>query len=166
MFQRHLMFGALTCALFVNVGCSGNSRGEGSNPPATPRPADAPPAGQSGSLQRACTAQRTPVISIPKDGGTVALADIVSGTTPCPGKPHYILVTTPQAANFVQNAPPKPAPDGSFTGTAQFGEGEQGVGQKFLIRILVTDSSVSRGSLSQFPTDAVLSPAVSVTRTR
>lgn len=111
-----------------------------------------------------CTDSNGPTITKPVNGGTVVLTDIVRGTSPCPAMKHYVIVTPPNGADWVQSKPFDFQASGAFSTRAQFGEGTVGIGETFLIRILVTKEAVRPGQLRQMPADAILSKAVSVTR--
>jgi hypothetical protein len=52
-----------------------------------------------------CTDANKPTITKPVDGGTVVLTDIIRGTSPCPAMKHYVIVTPPNGADWVQNKP-------------------------------------------------------------
>lgn len=104
------------------------------------------------------------VITSPGDNGIVKLNSTVSGKTPFLGMKHYVVVTPIEnRVNWVSN-PVSVDADGSFTGEVQFGEGDNGIGKKFIIRILVTNSFLATGALSSLPEDAIISDAITVTR--
>ncbi len=112
----------------------------------------------------ACTDAKKPVITKPLDGGTVVLTDIIRGTTPCTGMKHYVVVTPPNGVNWVQAKSFNISANGAFIAEAQFGEGSNGIKEKYLVRILVTKATLMPGQLNQMPSDAILSGAISVTR--
>jgi len=105
------------------------------------------------------------VITTPVEGVTVDFTDIVSGVTPFPNKNNYIVVTPLKTGDdWVQDGPVKISGDGLWTGRAQFGTGEAGVGEKFLVRAIATQATLSPGPLTQVPEDAVFSGSITVTR--
>lgn len=128
----------------------------------TPTPS---PASSVSSASGPCTATKKPIVTKPPNGGSVALNDVVAGTTPCSEMRHYVVVTPLEnSVNWVQDSPATTDANGSFTGQAQFGQGENGIGKKFLIRVLVTKATLRPGQLPEWPTDAILSEPVTVTR--
>lgn len=179
--QQHRVLLALSLFSVIPIsGCGGGSNTENANvqtpsrspigaptapPSATPIASSAQAVGPTTSTP--CTEANKPLISQPVDGGQVALNDIIRGTTPCSGMNHYVVVTPPDGANWVQNRGPLSIdPVGSFISQAQFGEGSLGIGDRFLVRILVTATVVSSGQLRQLPGDTIFSEAVSVTRAK
>lgn len=137
-----------------------------SNLSTSPTPAvSSSPTAEQTSPSAPCTEAKKPVITKPVEGGKVILVDAISGTTPCSGMNHYVVVIPAEnAVKWVQNKPFNINTQGSFASEAQFGEGDNGIGKKFLIRILVTKDKLSPGQLNQLPADAILSEAITVTR--
>ena len=111
-----------------------------------------------------CTEAKKPVITKPANGERVVLNDLIRGTTPCSTMKHYVIVTPSNGVNWVQSKPFSIDPNGIFSTEAQFGEGSIGIGEKYIVRVLVTTTTLSPGQLRQMPTDAVLSGAITVTR--
>jgi hypothetical protein len=118
-----------------------------------------------GSQIERLKASNQSVITSPINGGKVAFRAAIEGTTPFIGKKHYVVVTPVEnGIDWVQVKPVSVSADGSFTGEAQFGEETNGVGKKFRVRVLSTDSSLNPGTLPSSPRDAIWSDAITVTR--
>jgi len=106
-------------------------------------------------------------ITEPVEGAKVAISEIVRGTTAFAGKNHYVVVIPEKEPGdyWVQRGP-SAVSGGTWSGQAQFGEGDVGVGENYIIRCLVTSTTLPPGKLnmSAIPADAVFSPAVKVAR--
>jgi hypothetical protein len=96
------------------------------------------------------------------DSGRVGLRSALRGMTPFIGKKHYAVVTPPNGTDWV--TPMSVGVDGELRGDPQFGEGSVGIGDSFIVRVLVTDSLLFSGKLSVIPGDAILSDPIVVTR--
>lgn len=105
------------------------------------------------------------IIISPRDDESVDLTSVVKGKTPYADKNHYIIVT-PLKTNedFVQDRPIRPDSSGSWAGTAVFGTGDVGLGERFLVRVLATSHVIPPGKLLDVPSDAVPSQSITVTR--
>lgn len=105
------------------------------------------------------------IIISPSDGAIVDLTDIVRIKTPFSQLNHYLIITPLKTGDdWVQDNPPKPDVAGSWVGTARFGSGDAGAGDKFLVRALATSATVPPGLLKSVPPDAVYSESITVTR--
>jgi hypothetical protein len=96
------------------------------------------------------------------DSGRVGLRSDLRGTTPYITRKHYAVVTPPNGSDWV--TPMSVGVDGKLRGDPQFGEGTIGIGDSYVVRVLVTDCSLLPGQLSVFPGDAILSDPILVTR--
>jgi hypothetical protein len=106
-----------------------------------------------------------PVIQSPAPRSSVGFRPLVTGRTPRLGWNHYLVVMPSEIGEyFVQNLPITVAPDGSFRGQAQLGEGNNGIGKSFVITVLATHAQLVPGRLTAFPFDAVFSGELTVTR--
>ncbi|HEX8651557.1 MAG TPA: hypothetical protein VF708_12015 [Pyrinomonadaceae bacterium] len=116
------------------------------------------------SVEKNALADRLIIIS-PGDGESVDSTAIVRGKTPYPERNHYIVVT-PLKTNddWIQKNLIKPDPIGSWAGNAEFGTGDVGIGEKFLVRVLATSSTIPSGQLKDVPPDAIPSDSITVTR--
>jgi hypothetical protein len=122
--------------------------------------------GQVQKVQNEVMAQKF-VITFPAEGSTVRVNDLVRGKTPFLDKNTYVVITPVETGdNFVQEGPVRVGVAGTWTSQARFGSGEVGVGQKFVIRALSTQSVLHAGELTaaQVPQDAVFSESVTVVR--
>ena len=116
------------------------------------------------SVETNVLAGRFMIIS-PSDGAGVELTDIVRVKTPFPQLNHYLVITPLKTGDdWVQDNPTKPDLAGSWVGTARFGTGDAGAGEKFLVRALATSSTIPPGPLKYVPPDAVYSESITVTR--
>jgi len=107
------------------------------------------------------------VITSPGDGGSVGLTEVIQGTTPYPNMRHYIIVTPLEVGgDWVQDGIVTISGAGTWTARAQFGTGDVGVGKRFMIRVMATNSIVDRPKLRGQPPDAVFSQPITVVRTQ
>jgi hypothetical protein len=107
------------------------------------------------------------VITAPRSNARVDDTATVSCETPFIGWRHYIIVTTPQRIRWVWPTEPTNGIDYSFSGLAQFGEGELGKSDSFEIVMMATKSAFKTGRLEiteTYPQDARLSLPVTVRR--
>lgn len=104
-------------------------------------------------------------ITYPANGGIVDLTDMVRGVTPYSKKNHYIVVTSIETGgDWVQDGPMKISIGDAWTGRAIFGTASVGAGEGFVIRAIATNSTLSPGTLTEVPGDALFSESVVVTR--
>lgn len=116
------------------------------------------------SVEKNVMAGRLIIIS-PTDGESVDSTAIVRGKTPYPERNHYIVVTPIKTNDdWVQKNLIKPDPTGSWAGNAEFGTGDVGIGDKFLVRVLATSSTIPSGQLRDVPSDTIPSESITVTR--
>lgn len=64
----------------------------------------------------------------------------------------------------VQDGPASMYQGGSWTCRARFGTAAVGVGERFLVRVLATESTLAPGPLTEIPKDAVISKSIVVMR--
>lgn len=105
-------------------------------------------------------------INSPQNSTDVVLTEIIRGWTPFPELNHYIVVTPENGVDYVQDSDVNVSRAGTWTGTATFGSRTVGVGERYLIRGLATESELTPGQLREVPHDAVYSEPVMVRRVR
>lgn len=101
------------------------------------------------------------------NGAKVGINELVHGATPFPQRNHYVVVTPLRTGESWVQALATLQADNTWTGNAQFGSGDLGINEKFTVRCLATEHDLQPGPLASqpLPSDAVFSPAVTVTRT-
>jgi hypothetical protein len=115
------------------------------------------------NVERDVIAGRLIIVS-PQEGDTVESPVIVRGKTPYLNRNHYIVVTSIKTNDdYVQNLI-RPDPSGGWTGNAELGTGNEGAGEKFLVRVLATTAVLHAGPMKDWPPDAIPSEAITVTR--
>lgn len=104
------------------------------------------------------------VIVSPKDGADVTMNEPVLVATPYRNMMHYVVVTPiVGGGDYIQNGGTlNNAP--IWSGTAQFGVPNAGSGERFLVRVLVTNIHFDPGPLPAIPKDSVLSAPITVRR--
>jgi hypothetical protein len=116
------------------------------------------------NVERNVIADRFIIVS-PQEGDTVDSSVIVRGKTPYPDRNHYIVVTSLKTNDdYVQQNLIRPDPSGAWTGNAELGTGNEGAGEKFLVRVLATTAVLRAGPMKDPPRDAIPSEAITVTR--
>ncbi|PYQ27533.1 MAG: hypothetical protein DMF56_19315 [Acidobacteria bacterium] len=119
------------------------------------------------SIETAILSNRLTILSL-SNGDEVSRNETVSGLTPFTHRRHYLVVAPVNIGDsYVQDAM-TPRPDGTWTGTAKFGSGDTGRGERFSVRCLATEGELRTGSLASqsLPSDAVFSAPVIVVRTQ
>lgn len=119
------------------------------------------------SIETAILSNRLTITSL-SNGDEVSRNQAVSGLTPFMHRRHYLVVTPVNIGDsYVQDAM-TPRPDGTWAGTAKFGSGDTGRGERFSVRCLATERELRTGSLAPqtLPSDAVFSAPVIVERTQ
>jgi hypothetical protein len=105
------------------------------------------------------------IVISPSEGERVDATAIVRGKTPYLERNHYIVVTPIKTnEDWVQQNVIKPDPTGAWVGRAEFGTGDVGIGEKFLVRVLATASTMPPGQLRNVPADAIPSESITVIR--
>jgi hypothetical protein len=78
---------------------------------------------------------------------------------------HYIVVTPIETgSDHIQDKPVSIYAGGLFTGETRFGQGDLGIGEKFIVRVLASKSSLTPNILPKVPEDAIFSEPIIVTR--
>lgn len=104
-------------------------------------------------------------ITNPVNEAAVSMTELVRGKTPFSKMNHYIVVTPLKTGgDLVQDRPVKISTAGSWSGRARFAAADVGAGERFIVRVLATKSTLSPGSLTEVPEDAVFSNSIIVTR--
>ena len=109
-------------------------------------------------------AKRNFKITSPSNGDSVDIAELIQGETPFRGMHHYVIVTPVKIGTDFVEEEAKVSPGGLWSGNAVFGTAAVGAGEKFVVRALVTNSTLSPGPLSGMPKDAIFSESITVTR--
>lgn len=96
-------------------------------------------------------------LAVPKkdDGATVGLTETVAGKVAAAEKRNLYVIVRPLSGNdwWVQQSVTKS--DGKFSADAQFGEGDNGVGEHFAILAVATDKTWAVGDkFTDLPADA------------
>jgi hypothetical protein len=103
-------------------------------------------------------------ITSPSEGDSVDIIELIRGETPFSGMHHYVIVTPVKiGADWVQEEA-RVSPGGVWNGQAVFGEVAVGPGEKYVVRALATNSTLSPGPLTKVPKDAIFSESITVTR--
>ena len=103
-------------------------------------------------------------ITSPSDGDSVSMNEPIQGKTPFSGMHHYVIVTPVEARRDFVEGEAKVTRGGSWSGQAVFGGATAGVDQKFVVRALATESTLTRGPLIESPKDARFSEPITVIR--
>ena len=102
-------------------------------------------------------------VTEPSDGELVEPTIEITGFTPHTEMRHYVVVTAPMGGDTVQNEPVKVSESGQFRAKATVGSAGAGTAQRFVIRVVATNSILEPGPYIA-PPDVLVSDAVTVTR--
>ena len=106
------------------------------------------------------------VILKPNDGGAVGLKETVRGRTPHVGVKHYVVVTPVQIGQPYIQRKANVSDQGTWAGTAQFGEGRVGFDEEFIVYAIATNEELRPGRLTRSINVLGESPHITVRRTK
>ena len=106
-------------------------------------------------------------ITYPPNNGEVEMKETIAGSGAYGDRLQYVIVADVKTGvSWVQDGPVGVAAGGQWRGTARFGTGAVGRGQKYLVECIATRSKLQAGEMAEMPKDAVFSKTVVVKRTR
>ena len=106
------------------------------------------------------------VILKPVDGAPVGLKESVSGRTPHVGAKHYVVVTPVATGQPYIQRRANVSDQGTWVGSAQFGEASVGFGEEFIVYAVATMRKLSPGPIDRGLEALAESPHITVRRTR
>ena len=104
------------------------------------------------------------LLETPRSGDVLSTRVRVSGHTRLGDRSYYIVVTTPQGTNVLQDAVLSASGEGLLEGTAMIGSSQEGAGELYRIRLLATRNKLVSGPMVNVPTDAEFSNSATVVR--
>jgi hypothetical protein len=103
-------------------------------------------------------------ITSPLNGDRVDKNEFIQGETPFLGMHHYVIVTPVKIGTDWVQEEAKVSFGGLWSGKAILGAAAVGVGEKFVIRALATNTTLPPGPLTEVPKDAIFSELITVKR--
>jgi len=103
-------------------------------------------------------------ITSPSYGDSVGMNESIQGETRYVGMHHYVMVTPVKIGKDWIQEDAKVSPGGLWSGSAVFGTVAVGVGEKYVVCALATNSALSPGPLTEVPKDAIFSEPITVIR--